>query len=173
MSAFGFIAIPYVVSGFAVGFVVGMTGVGGGSLMTPLLVLLFGFHPATAVGTDLLYASITKACGTGIHQISQTVAWRVVGLLASGSVPASLVTLLIIRHLGSDAKVTGTLISHVLGYALFLTVLALVLRRYVLLWAHRLSFYRRPLAQASATVALGAALGALVSLSSVGAGAIG
>ena len=173
MSAFGFIAIPYVVSGFAVGFVVGMTGVGGGSLMTPLLVLLFGFHPATAVGTDLLYASITKACGTGIHQISQTVVWRVVGLLASGSVPASLVTLLIIRHLGSDAKVTGTMISHVLGYALFLTVLALVFRRYVLLWAHRLSFYRRPLAQASATVALGAALGALVSLSSVGAGAIG
>ena len=173
MSTFGFIAIPHVVSGFAVGFVVGMTGVGGGSLMTPLLVLLFGFHPATAVGTDLLYASITKACGTGIHQISQTVAWRVVGLLSSGSVPASLVTLLIIRHLGSDAKVTGTLISHVLGYALFLTVLALVFRRYVLLWAHRLSFYRRPLAQASATVALGAVLGALVSLSSVGAGAIG
>jgi uncharacterized membrane protein YfcA len=88
-------------------------------------------------------------------------------------VPASLVTLLIIRHLGSDAKVTGTLISHVLGYALFLTVLALVLRRDVLRLAHRLSFYRRPLAQATATVALGAVLGALVSLSSVGAGAIG
>jgi uncharacterized protein len=173
MSTLGFIAIPQVVSGLAVGFVVGMTGVGGGSLMTPLLVLLFGFHPATAVGTDLLYASITKACGTGVHQISQTVAWRVVGLLAFGSVPASIVTMLIIRHSGIDAKDLGVLISHVLAYALFLTVLALFLRRYVLLWAHKLSFYRRPRTQAVATVVLGAVLGALVSVSSVGAGAIG
>jgi uncharacterized protein len=67
------IVLPYAVSGFGVGFVLGLTGVGGGSLMTPLLVLLFGFHPATAVGTDLLYASVTKTCGTAVHHIGQTV----------------------------------------------------------------------------------------------------
>jgi uncharacterized protein len=82
MTAFEIIKIPYVVSGFAVGFVVGMTGVGGGSLMTPLLVLLFGVHPSTAVGTDLLYAAITKSCGTIVHHIGNTVEWQVMGLLA-------------------------------------------------------------------------------------------
>src|SRR4051812_49884457 len=80
MTAFEIIGIPYVFSGFAVGFIVGMTGVGGGSLMTPLLVLLFGLHPATAVGTDLLYAAITKSCGTAVHHIGNTVEWRGVGL---------------------------------------------------------------------------------------------
>jgi len=72
MRALEFIVLPYALSGFGVGFVVGLTGVGGGSLMTPLLVLLFGFHPATAVGTDLLYASVTKTCGTAVHHIGQT-----------------------------------------------------------------------------------------------------
>ena len=71
MRALEFIVLPYALSGFGVGFVVGLTG-GGGSLMTPLLVLLFGFHPATAVGTDLLYASVTKTCGTAVHHIGQT-----------------------------------------------------------------------------------------------------
>jgi hypothetical protein len=78
MRALEFIQLPYALSGFGVGFVIGLTGVGGGSLMTPLLVLLFGFHPATAVGTDLLYASITKTCGTAVHHIGQTVEWRIV-----------------------------------------------------------------------------------------------
>ena len=100
MRALEFIVLPYALSGFCVGFVVGLTGVGGGSLMTPLLVLLFGFHPATAVGTDLLYASVTKTCGTAVHHIGRTVEWRVVGWLGAGSLPASLLTLLLIsRHL--------------------------------------------------------------------------
>src|ERR1700739_4103276 len=87
MRTLEFIVLPYTLSGFGVGFVVGLTGVGGGSLMTPLLVLLFGFHPATAVGTDLLYASVTKTCGTAVHHIGQTVEWRVVGWL--GGQPTS------------------------------------------------------------------------------------
>jgi uncharacterized membrane protein YfcA len=100
MRVLEFIVLPYALSGFCVGFVVGLTGVGGGSLMTPLLVLLFGFHPATAVGTDLLYASVTKTCGTAVHHIGHTVEWRVVGWLGAGSLPASLLTLLLIsRHL--------------------------------------------------------------------------
>jgi uncharacterized membrane protein YfcA len=83
MSAFGLNPL-YSVAGLGVGVLVGMTGVGGGSLMTPLLVLLFGFHPATAVGTDLLYASATKSVGTVVHGIGKTVDWRVVRRLAWG-----------------------------------------------------------------------------------------
>jgi uncharacterized membrane protein YfcA len=82
----------YTLSGFVVGAIVGLTGVGGGSLMTPLLVLLFGIHPATAVGTDLLYAAITKAGGTVVHARKGHVDWRITRLLASGSIPAALLT---------------------------------------------------------------------------------
>ena len=83
-------------SGFFVGLLVGQTGMGGGSLMTPLLILLFGVHPATAVGTDLLYASVTKTAGTLVHGLNHTVQWRIVALLAAGSVPATAITLLAI-----------------------------------------------------------------------------
>src|SRR5579859_6201191 len=81
----------YSCAGLGVGLLVGMTGVGGGSLMTPLLVLLFGFHPATAVGTDLLFASVTKTVGTAVHGKQGTVDWRIVVRLACGSVPASII----------------------------------------------------------------------------------
>ena len=84
----------YVASGFGVGLLVGMTGVGGGSLMTPLLILLFGIHPSTAVGTDLLYAAATKTGGSLVHGWSRSIHWPAVIRLASGSIPASLVTLL-------------------------------------------------------------------------------
>jgi uncharacterized protein len=167
------IEVPYALSGFAVGFVVGMTGVGGGSLMTPLLVLLFGVHPATAVGTDLLYAAVTKTCGTAVHHIANTVEWRVVAWLAAGSLPASLITLFMLRRVDVSSSALADLISRVLGYGLLLTTLSLVFRRYILGLARALSFYRRPRIQAAATVLLGILVGALVSLSSVGAGAIG
>ncbi|HEX7200110.1 MAG TPA: sulfite exporter TauE/SafE family protein, partial [Dongiaceae bacterium] len=84
----------YTLSGFCVGALVGMTGVGGGSLMTPLLILLFGIHPSTAVGTDLLYASVTKAGGTLVHGVYRTIDWRIVGRLAAGSLPATGLTIL-------------------------------------------------------------------------------
>src|SRR5262250_3159986 len=82
----------YSLSGFAVGALVGMTGVGGGSLMTPLLILLFGIHPATAVGTDLLYAASTKTVGTLVHGFNRNIDWRIVARLASGSIPVTLLT---------------------------------------------------------------------------------
>lgn len=174
MSALGHIGFPYVLSGFVVGFVVGMTGTGGGSLMTPVLVLLFGVHPATAVGTDLLYASVTKACGTAVHHIGDTIEWRVVGLLAAGSLPAALAVLIVLGRLHvSDRALLSSLITHILGWALLLTTLSLFLRRNILSLAHWLSLHRRPRTEAAATVVLGAALGGLVSASSVGAGAIG
>jgi hypothetical protein len=173
VTVFESINVPQVLSGFGLGFVVGLTGVGGGSLMTPLLVLLFGVHPATAVGTDLLYASITKACGTAMHQIGNTVEWRIVAWLASGSVPAALVTLLVLGQLDVTSDALAGRISHVLGYVLLLTALSLLFRRYILAVARAASFHRRPRVEVGATVLLGAVLGVLVSVSSVGAGAIG
>ena len=156
MIASDMIEVPYVFSGFSVGFIVGMTGVGGGSLMTPLLVLLFGIHPATAVGTDLLYAATTKSCGTAVHHIGNTVEWRVMGLLAAGSLPASLLTLFVLHQFDVSSNALGELISHILGYALLLTVLSLIFRRYILVLARRLSVYRNPRLQATATILLGA-----------------
>lgn len=163
----------YSISGFAVGLLVGFTGVGGGSLMTPLLVLMFGVHPATAVGTDLLYAAITKSAGAAMHGFNRTVDWRVTGLLAVGSVPAALVTLLLLHRIGHSHD-TAKLISVALGYALLATAVSFVLRRYVLSIASRLRKETPDLRRtAILTVFTGLVLGAIVTLSSVGAGALG
>jgi hypothetical protein len=96
----GSVDLLYSISGFWVGFLVGMTGVGGGSLMTPLLILLFGIHPATAVGTDLLYAAATKSAGTLVHGLNRNIDWRIVGRLAAGSVPMTALTLLVLSRFG-------------------------------------------------------------------------
>ena len=125
----------FVLSGFAVGFLVGMTGVGGGSLMTPLLILLFHVHPSTAVGTDLLYASITKSGGSLVHGINRTIDWRIVGRLAMGSLPASLATLLLFHVLAIDPATMNALITRVLGVALLATALALLFRRRLFIWS--------------------------------------
>ena len=105
-------------SGFLVGLLVGQTGTGGGSLMTPLLVLLFGIHPATAVGTDLLYASATKSVGTLVHGMNHTVNWRIVGRLAGGSVPATAATLLLLSRFDLNTGGAGAAISAILGVML-------------------------------------------------------
>ena len=124
--------LAYSLAGFFVGAVVGLTGVGGGSLMTPLLVLLFGIHPATAVGTDLLYAAITKSGGSFVHARRGSVDWRIVGLLAAGSVPASILTLLLVARFAPDGLGGATkLISAALGVALLLTAASLVFRRHL------------------------------------------
>src|SRR5436190_2840899 len=112
---FGDMNFLYSLSGFAVGMIVGLTGVGGGSLMTPLLVLAFGIHPATAVGTDLLYASATKAVGTLVHGAHQTVEWRIVRRLACGSLPATAATLFLLSKVELGAESQGRAISLVLG----------------------------------------------------------
>src|SRR5271167_4644329 len=93
----------YAASGLVVGLLVGFTGVGGGSLMTPLLVLFFGIHPATAVGTDLLYAGVTKISGSLVHGFNGAVDWRITRRLATGSVPAAALTLLLLAHFGRDS----------------------------------------------------------------------
>ena len=169
----------YSLSGLLVGLLVGLTGVGGGSLMTPILVLLFHIHPATAVGTDLLYASITKTAGTAIHGGKRTINWKIVGLLALGSIPATLLTLLAIQTCGKSEAMTH-LITTVLGYALFLTAALLLLRGVIQRYAAK---QQEDLVEAipgtfntkrvALTILTGLVLGFLVSLSSVGAGALG
>jgi uncharacterized protein len=163
----------YVASGFGVGLLVGMTGVGGGSLMTPLLILLFGIHPSTAVGTDLLYAAATKTGGGIVHGWSRSIHWPAVIRLACGSIPSAGLTLLVMWQLGLSAASQRSLVNLVLCFALLLTATALIFRRSIM------ERYRRRFETVDertttiATVIVGIALGVLVSLSSVGAGAVG
>ena len=163
----------YTASGFGVGALVGFTGVGGGSLMTPLLVLLFGIHPATAVGTDLLYAGLTKICGTTVHGVNNAIDWRVTRRLAMGSIPASALTLWTLSYYGVDSKGTSTAITTTLGFALIVTAITLVFRKRLLEAAASFMDGRSNREINVLTTALGILLGVLVSISSVGAGAIG
>ena len=163
----------YSISGFCVSLLVGMTGVGGGSLMTPLLILLFGVHPATAVGTDLLYAAATKGAGTLVHGLNRSIDWRIVGRLAVGSVPATALTLLALSSFGIYSGAARSVITAVLSGALVATAAVTIFRKQVLSLcaAHvgELSLRRTTLL----AVLVGAVLGLLVSISSVGAGALG
>lgn len=167
--------IAYTVAGFAVGAIVGLTGVGGGSLMTPLLVLLFGISPSVAVGTDLLYAAITKAGGTVAHNLKGTVDWKITGSLAAGSLPAAVLTLFIIgTYFPGGIGGASHIISVSLGVALVLTAIALIFRHRI--QAFSLSHHgaeRDPRLTTILTVVTGFVLGVLVSISSVGAGALG
>jgi uncharacterized protein len=163
----------YAASGFGVGLLVGLTGVGGGSLMTPLLILLFGIHPTTAVGTDLLQASITKSVGSLIHGANHTVDWRIVGRLVSGSLPATVCTLLLLYSLGIEGNAASHLVSFVLGVALLVTAVSLVFRPQILRFAERRFGTPDLRTSAVTTVVTGAVIGVIVSLSSIGAGALG
>jgi uncharacterized membrane protein YfcA len=163
----------YPISGFAVGVLVGMTGVGGGSLMTPLLILLFGIHPVSAVGTDLLYAAATKTGGSLIHGLARTIDWKIVGRLAAGSVPATAISLIVLSRFDLSGGAARALITTTLGVTLYLTALALISRRRIIA-SYAVRFGELPPARTTLlTIMVGAVLGILVSISSVGAGAIG
>ena len=163
----------YSLSGFAVGLLVGMTGVGGGSLMTPILILLFGVHPATAVGTDLLYAAATKTGGSLVHGLARSIDWTVVKRLATGSIPATIATLSALSHFNLSGEAARNLITLVLSIALFATAFVLVFGNPIV------AAYRARVGELDArrtarnTVLVGIVLGTLVSISSVGAGALG
>lgn len=163
----------YVFSGLGVGVLVGLTGVGGGSLMTPLLVLLFGIHPSTAVGTDLLFAASTKTLGTLVHGVSRNIDWRLVGLLAAGSVTATIASLYFLSTVNLDGATARRFTTVALGVVLLLTSA-------FLFFAERIpARYAERLAKCDhntlrlLTIVLGATMGILVTLTSVGAGAIG
>ncbi len=163
----------YTLSGFCVGALVGMTGVGGGSLMTPILILFFGIHPATAVGTDLLYAAATKTGGTLIHGLNQTIDWRIVGRLATGSVPTTAGMIFILSRFDLTASRAAHVITFALGTALLATALALIFRAWLVSYYTARIGALSPRRTATLTVLTGAVLGVLVSMTSVGAGALG
>ena len=168
----------FIFAGFVVGLVVGLTGVGGGSLMTPLLIFVFGIKPHLAIGTDLLFAAFTKMGGTVSLARSRLVDWRIVGQMAMGSIPASLATLYILQRLGPANPHTQTVMTTTLGLALLLTATATL---YKVLRGKAVPTRIAPELLAGATrarhwsfpVLFGAVIGALVTLTSVGAGAIG
>lgn len=164
----------YIFSGFAVGTLVGLTGVGGGSLMTPLLTLIFGVSPTVAVGTDLAFASLTKATGTFTHRLRGTVEWHVVRLLCYGALPAAIVATLGLHYFGTLNKEIGQVIRYSIASSVLLTVVALLFKSKMLAWlnAHpEKQLHGKKLA--AATIISGALLGVLVTVSSIGAGAIG
>jgi uncharacterized membrane protein YfcA len=172
MDLFASFDLAHGLAGLLVGFLVGLTGVGGGSLMTPLLVLMFGVAPQTAVGTDLLFAAITKIVGVGVHHGHDTVDWRIVRRLAAGSMPSAVLTITALNtfiHIGTN---TSSAILVALGALLVVTSVGLMFQRRLLAYGatHTIIHSSQTLLP---TVALGAVLGVLVTITSVGAGAIG
>lgn len=163
-------------AGLLVGLLVGLTGIGGGALMTPILVLLFGMAPKTAVGTDLFFAAITKLAGVGFHGRQGTIDWQVCRRLAAGSLPAAVLTGGVLHYYGRGALQVDAMIMHALGGMLIVTAVGLVLknrlhaigRNFRIVDAERFKVLQGPL-----TVVAGIFLGVMVTLTSVGAGALG
>jgi uncharacterized protein len=164
--------LPLAGAGFGVGFLVGLTGVGGGALMTPLLISTFGVAPAVAVGTDLLYASVTKTVGGWRHHVAENVDWPIVIRLAMGSIPAAIVLLAIMAYVPFDTTKMAHWIRYGLAFALPVSAVAIVLYP-ILMRGHGSGDQSAAPPRTLATVLFGAALGFLVTLTSVGAGAIG
>ncbi len=170
--------LAFVFAGFVVGVVVGLTGVGGGSLMTPILIFFFGVKPYLAVGTDLLFAAFTKLGGTVKLARSKSIEWRVVFNLSAGSIPASLLTLYVLHSMGAASTAVQQVMTTTLGGALLLTAAA-TLYKALRGKASPAALTLGQEAQAalprhwSLPVLFGALIGALVTLTSVGAGAIG
>lgn len=172
MDGRGMVDPVYIAAGLLVGTVVGATGVGGGSLMTPLL-MFSGVQPAIAVGTDLMYASATKGFGAWLHGQRGRVPWRVVGLLAAGSVPASILTIAFLHGLKADTAAFSRVMTVTLGIALIATAAVMLFGRRPLPDSAERGDVGTGSASPLVTVAVGVVLGVVVTLSSVGAGAIG
>ncbi|MCG8293860.1 sulfite exporter TauE/SafE family protein [Pseudomonas entomophila] len=165
----------FTIAGLVVGFIVGMTGVGGGSLMTPIL-LWFGINPATAVGTDLLYAAITKASGVWVHGRNKNIDWKITGWLSLGSVPAAALTLWFLSTLHTDTSALNAIIKQGLAVVLILTALAILFKSRLQAFASKHAGDHYHLSDRSLnilTVITGVVLGVMVTLTSIGAGALG
>ena len=170
--------LAFIFAGFFVGFVVGLTGVGGGSLMTPILIFFFGVKPYLAVGTDLLFAAFTKMGGTAKLARARIIDWRVVGQLSAGSIPAALATLYVLKQVGPASAEAQGLMTTTLGFALLLTAAATLYKAIkgkkapITIAAGQEEKAATPLHWALPIV-FGALIGTMVTLTSVGAGAIG
>lgn len=168
----------FVFAGFFVGLIVGLTGVGGGSLMTPLLIFVFGVKPHLAIGTDLLFAAFTKMGGTIKLARARVIDWRIVIQMAAGSIPATLITLYALKRMGPTDPATQALMTTTLGIALVFTAAATLYKALLGKAAPR-TIAPEKLAEATQArhwalpLVFGAVIGVLVTLTSVGAGAIG
>jgi uncharacterized membrane protein YfcA len=143
--------------------------------MTPIL-LWFGINPATAVGTDLLYAAITKSGGVLVHKKNQNIDWAITGWLTLGSVPAAALTLWLLSRMHGDPSAMNAIIRQTLGFVLLLTALVIVFKPQLLAFAHRHAgdrYHLRGTSLNALTVLTGVVLGGMVALTSIGAGALG
>ena len=166
--------LAYPLCGFLVGSLVGFTGIGGGSVMTPLLILVFGVQPLTAVGTDLLYAAVTKATGARVHAYRSNVEWRVVGYLAMGSVPGALTTIYMMTRMPLHSPEANHVVTVAIGVALLLAAIGLLIGRSADFETnHPDKAAETSRGRPRMTVFLGLLLGVLVSLTSIGVGAVG
>jgi uncharacterized protein len=169
--------LGYSLAGAFVGFLVGLTGVGGGSLMAPLLIILFGFSPAVAIGTDLWFAAITKTVGGLVHHRLGSADWRIVGRLALGSLPAAVLTVLWLGYF-HQGRLESDLLMLLLGGALLLTAVLMLFKPWMHEPLRRLRHRLHPrlpavrARQFALTVGGAVAVGVLVTLTSVGAGAL-
>jgi hypothetical protein len=167
-------SLPYAFSGALVGLLVGLTGVGGGSLMTPLLTLIFGVPPAVAVGTDLAFAAITKGIGTVAHRVHGHVRWDIVKNLCLGSLTTAMLSILFLKQIGPLSDEWHHYIKVSIGISVFLTAISLVFRKKLVAWVEQHGEYQLSGDRLKvATIAVGAVIGILVTISSIGAGAIG
>ncbi|MCW8307886.1 sulfite exporter TauE/SafE family protein [Acidiphilium sp. PA] len=167
---------PEILAGFVVGGIVGLTGVGGGALMTPLLILLFGVHPSGAIGTDLLFAAATKSVGAAVHGLGHTVDWRLVWRLASGSLPGAGLALACLGSLGVHGALANHISALILGVVLILAATALLIRPWLIKTIrhdHTVTNAPPIAPRTGLTIGLGFVLGILVSITSVGSGALG
>lgn len=171
-------AIQFILAGMLVGFCVGITGVGGGSLMTPMLISLFKIEPHIAIGTDLIYASISKFCGSLVHAKKLNVVWPIVLWLSLGSIPASFATHWVLENYLSQSNTYKAVLTMVLGFMLTLTGISIIFRNKIELFFKR--FHRQDTSHFEIgrkkrvyIILMGIILGVFVTLSSVGAGAFG
>ncbi len=176
-------SIEYILAGVLVGFCVGVTGVGGGSLMTPILISLFKIEPHIAIGTDLLYAAISKFCGSFVHAKKLNIVWPIVLWLALGSIPASLATTWVLDNYLSQSTHYKAILTMVLGFMLTLTGISIVFRTQVERFFSKFGKKLEPQdieherqrfkEKRFYILFMGVILGIFVTLSSVGAGAFG
>ncbi|AQZ81732.1 hypothetical protein BUM88_08980 [Acinetobacter calcoaceticus] len=175
-------AFEFILAGMLVGFCVGITGVGGGSLMTPILISLFRIEPHIAIGTDLLYAAISKFCGSMVHARKLNIVWPIVLWLAVGSIPASFVTSWVLEHYLSQSTHYKAVLTMVLGFMLTLTGVSIIFRSRIEKFFNK--FRNKEVTQTENEqlaihhkrlyiIIMGIILGVFVTLSSVGAGAFG
>lgn len=175
-------AFEFILAGMLVGFCVGITGVGGGSLMTPILISLFRIEPHIAIGTDLLYAAISKFCGSMVHAKKLNIVWPIVLWLAVGSIPASFATTWVLEHYLSQSTHYKAVLTMVLGFMLTLTGVSIIFRSRIEKFFNK--FRNKEVTQTENEqlaihhkrlyiIIMGIILGVFVTLSSVGAGAFG